>query len=165
MKLVTKEVKSKSNYDKSLIDLGITPDGYTPKTELDKSGDFYMAPTLVSKIEKFSSIPPIEKVLKKISEGKSLTSSEKYLSRIMDDINSSISDAPKYEELKELFDYHNSEAKKLIRKIAESKFSLIISRKWFKDKTGGYDDNSTKVKIDNEELTITFEFRDQKVYL
>ena len=83
----------------------------------------------------------------------------------MDDINSSISDAPKYEELKELFDYHNSEAKKLIRKIAESKFSLIISRKWFKDKTGGYDDNSTKVKIDNEELTITFEFRDQKVYL
>lgn len=165
MKLVTKEDKSKSSYDKSLVDLGVTSEGYTPKTELDKSGDFYMAPTLVSKIEKFSSIPPIEKVLKKISEGKSLTSSEKYLSRIMDDINSSISDAPKYEELKELFDYHNSEAKKLIKKIAESKFSLIISRKWFKDKTGGYDDNSTKVKIDNEELTITFEFRDQKVYL
>lgn len=166
MKLAPRDSSVSSTWDPKLTELGITPGGYSPKTELDKSGDFYMAPTLESKIEKFSSIPQVTKVLEKISLGKSLTTSESYMSDVMNVVNSILGkDNPSYDELNDLFSNYDKESKELIEKIAKSKFSLILSRKWFKDRTGGYDDNSMKVRFFNEDLTIKFEFRDKKVDL
>lgn len=157
---------SSSNSDKDYLkSLGITSNGYSPKTELDESGDFYMAPSLVTKIEKFSSIPQINKVIEKITLKKSLTTSEKYLYDVIKEIDLSLSSNPSYSDLIDLFNNYNDRSKELIKCISESKFSLIISRKWFKDKTGGYDDNSMIAKVGDEEVNVSFEFKDQKVDL
>jgi hypothetical protein len=68
------------------------------------------------------------------------------------------------EEINSLYNYHNGESRRLITEIAKSKFSIILSRKWFADKAG-FDDNSVDVRINGQSLKLKWEFRDQKVDL
>lgn len=145
--------------------LGITQTGgYTPASEMEYSGDYYMAPTLKSTISKFSSLPKIEEVIDKVKLNKSLTVSQEYMNDVINDIDNLINNSEKspYDEINELYDLYDSYAKGKIRALAQSKFCLIMSKKWFSDKTG-FDDNTMKVKVGDAEQTIKFEFRDQKI--
>jgi hypothetical protein len=123
-----------------------------------------MAPTLKSTISKFSSLPKIEEVIDKVKLNKSLTVSQEYMNDVINDIDNLINNSEKspYDEINELYDLYDSYAKDKIRALAQSKFCLIMSKKWFSDKTG-FDDNTMKVKVGDAEQTIKFEFRDQKI--
>ena len=148
-----------------LASKGITLDkGYSPQSELDKSGDFYMAMSLKVGIKGFSSIPKIEDVMKKSESGKSLTPSESLMFIMMSDINDKVNNIPeskKPEEIERMFDSVTKVTRTEMESIAKQKFGLIMSRKWFKDKSG-FDDNQVIVKINGNDTPFTFEFKEVK---
>ena len=148
-----------------LASKGITLDkGYSPQSELDKSGDFYMAMSLEVGIKGFSSIPKIEDVMKKSESGKSLTPSESLMFIMMSDINDKVNNIPeskKPEEIERMFDSVTKVTRTEMESIAKQKFGLIMSRKWFKDKSG-FDDNQVIVKINGNDTPFTFEFKEVK---
>ena len=148
--------------NKYLESLGITSNGYSPKTEISKSGDFYMATCLSTKIEKFSSIPKIEDVL---SKKKLTTISDIYTKNLIDYVDSILAkSSDKQSKLKELYDLYKSKQKDALIDISKMKFILIVSRKWFADKSG-FDDNSLTVDINGNQLKMSFVFTEKKVDL
>lgn len=148
-----------------LASKGITLDkGYSPQSELDKSGDFYMAMSLKVGIKGFSSIPKIEDVMKKSESGKSMTPSESLMFITTSDIDDKVREIPeskKPEEIERMFDSVNKVTRTEMESIAKQKFGLIMSRKWFKDKSG-FDDNQVIVKINGNDTPFTFEFKEVK---
>lgn len=148
-----------------LKSLGITEKGYTPKSELDKSGDFYMASCLETKIEKFSNLPKIEDVLKKVSNNKSFTLSENYMYTYMKYIDSILDSSTDYEStLSDLIEINKGNQRKVMSEISKSKFVILVSRKWFADKSD-YDDNSIDVNIESNKLKMMFVFTEKKIDL
>lgn len=138
--------------------------GYSPLTEQDKSGDFYMANSLVTKIDKFSSIPKIEDVLTKRSNNKPMTPSESYLNDQMKLVDEELNlRSVKSDAIDELSKSNTKVTRGLISKLAQSKFSLILSRKWFADKNG-FDDNSAEIESLGG-LKMSIIFKDEKVYI
>lgn len=146
----------KSSSDPYLKSLGITEKGYTPKTELNKSGDFYMATLLETKIEKFSNLPKIEDVLRKRRNGKPFTVSEEYMDKAMNEVDAQL----KSNEVDIMLNGIKSLQSEALRNIAILKFSLIVSRRWFYDKNG-FDDN----KVTYNNLTMSFVFTEKKIDL
>lgn len=166
-KVVDKD--KKSNWTKEqyayLSSLGITNRGYSPKTELDYSGDFYMANTLKTSIEKFSSLPKIETIIEKNSLGKKLTAAEEYLYLCINNIQAKVKvSSEKFERVCELIDDYKKRAEILNREIAKNKFSIILSRKWFLDKND-FDDNQVVAKINGNDHIISWSFKETKVNL
>lgn len=159
---VTRISQLSSEVDEYLKSLGITDLGYSPAMEKDYTGDFYMAPTLKSTISKFSSLPKIEDIMKKVADGKSLTVSQEYMRTLMDEIDSKIDNNDYRSSVDTLYELYDDYTKSTIRKIAQSKFALILSRRWFCDKSG-FDDNTCDVRVGDSDQTIKFEFRDQKI--
>lgn len=149
---------------KYLSEIGLTYKGYSPKTELDYSGDFYMANSLRTLIEKFSSLPKIETVIDKNSNNKSLTASEQYLYKYMTNIDAKIkaSSSNELDTVSELINEYKKIQDYLNRKIAQNKFSIILSRKWFIDKEN-IDDNQVTVSINGNDHKITWSYKDTKV--
>ena len=148
-----------------LNNIGLTSKGYSPKTELDYTGDFYMANSLKTLVEKFSSLPKIENIIDKNKNNKQLTASEAYVFEIMKNIDSKVKVASdKYERVCELIGEHKKISDFLNREIAQNKFSIILSRKWFIDKTD-FDDNTVSVNINGADHKITWSYRDVKVNL
>lgn len=127
-----------------LESLGITEKGYQPKTELDKSGDFYMALALKSNIKGFSSIPKIEDIDKKIAAKKPFTPSEQYMHNIMTFIDAKYLDKGGRENylnaIRTAFNQLSLEKDKIQGELSRQKFALILSKRWFSDKNG-FDDN------------------------
>lgn len=151
--------------DEYLKSFGITSSGYSPKVELDYSGDHYMANTLVTKIEKFSSIPKIEDIYRKIHNKKSLTVSESYMKSIMDDVDNRINNSSDKSTILPLLVKECRLSKdRCMKFISTMKFSLIMSRRWFADKDG-FEDNSVNVMINGNSLNMKFEFVDKKIQL
>lgn len=156
--------KTTTPEDDYLSSLGITGTGYNPSSEKDYTGDSYMALTLKSTISKFSSLPKIEDVISKIKDNKNLTVSQEFMKEVMDDIDQRVNtseDAPYY-VINSLYDLYDEYTKDTIRSIAQYKFSLIMSKRWFCDKEN-YEDNTEVVKIGDTEQTLKYEFRDQKI--
>ena len=146
-----------------LKSLGITDKGYSPKSEVDKSGDFYMATCLETKIEEFSNLPKIEDILKKSSTNKSLTVSESYMYDLMKYIDGKLEYGDISTELNKLINTYKSEQKYFMTNISKTKFILLVSRKWFTDKLG-FDDNSVNVTtITGSDLKMSFVFTEKKV--
>lgn len=163
---------SSVKYDKSTYDylasIGITAyNGFSPKTERVESGDIYIATTLKTGIEKFSSLPKLEDVFKKQQDGKKLTLSEKlieyYINNAKSETDKMILDSEKFNYLDSTFDVLNKSCKQYIRFIAQQKFALIMSRKWFRDLK--QDEAIVKAEILGETVNVKFEFRDEKVKL
>lgn len=153
--------KSSTKKEDYLKSLGISENGiYTPKTELDKTGDFYLATFLETKLEKFSNLPKIEDVLRKKESGKSMTISESYMSKYMDYIDNEL----KSRSLDELTEEYKNLQRNLINSVSVTKFSLIVSRKWFIDKNG-FDDDTSYIHIDGNELRMRFVFSEKRVDL
>jgi hypothetical protein len=124
-----------------------------------------MANSLKTLVEKFSSLPKIENIIDKNKNNKQLTASEAYVFEIMKNIDSKVKVASdKYERVCELIGEHKKISDFLNREIAQNKFSIILSRKWFIDKTD-FDDNTVSVNINGSEHKITWSYRDVKVNL
>lgn len=154
-----------------LSSLGITSkNGYSPNTEQDKTGDFYMALTLKSQFKGFSSVPKIEDIDKKLSSGKSLTPAETFMKNIMNFVDSKYLDVkgePQYKEaIRSAFNQLTIEKRTTMEDLAKMKFGLILSRKWFSDRKGGFEDNHDEIKNSfGDVMTIDYKFTETKANL
>jgi hypothetical protein len=149
-----------------LESLGITSNGYSPKKELDKNGDYYMALTLNSNFKGFSSIPAIESIDKKLKANKSLTPSEKYLQLVMAFVDKKYLGNTKGDAYKDAinsaFNALTIKKRSVAEELSQMKFAMIISRKWFSD-CESLDQNVDTIKSDfGPELTIEYRFVDKK---
>jgi hypothetical protein len=149
-----------------LESLGITSKGYSPKKELDKSEDFYMALTLNSTFKGFTSIPIIEAIDKKIKSGKKLTPAEEYLQLVMAFVDKKYLSNAKGEAYKSAinsaFTALTIKKRKVAEDLSQMKFAMIVSRKWFSD-CESFDDNVDTIKSDfGPDLTVEYRFVDKK---
>jgi hypothetical protein len=161
-----------------LKELGLTTyNGFNPKVTSEKSTDFYMAVELNTKIAKYSAIPTVASVIKKIEEGKALTPADELLKPAIDDyntqINSTLYKSLKDEKLKtdvleNWLKTSNKDAqtkrKQYLQEIAQIKFSLILSKKWFTE-FKSFDENTLVQKIDGKDVTFTFDLTETQINL
>lgn len=158
-----------------LKSIGITDyNGFNPKTDAGEVNDFYMSVILKTKIKGLSSLPKVDIVWKKIQEGKKLKLNEyvmsnaliKYNKQLESDIYKSLSKEQQREMLKTYLINKSNELNKLKRnlmqQIAQIKFSLILSKKWFKE-FDSFDDNTLILKSDNQDVTFTFDLSEKEV--
>jgi hypothetical protein len=149
-----------------LESIGITSNGYSPKKELDKNGDYYMALTLNSNFKGFSSIPAIESIDKKLKAGKSLTPSEKYLQLVMAFVDKKYLGNTKGDAYKDAinsaFNALTIKKRSVAEELSQMKFAMIISRKWFSDCESMDQNVDTIVSDFGPELTIEYRFVDKK---
>ncbi len=156
-----------------LKSIGVTEySGYTPKVGLEEGKDTYIACTLTCKVAKFSKIPKINDVRKKINENKKLTPSENAVKIEIDSFNNIVNNAI-YEGIsskskselelsiaKRYYEDLNNKRKELLQIKAEIIFSLILTRSWFKE-FSSMEENTLNVKASGDfDTTITFEFKE-----
>lgn len=158
-----------------LKEIGITDfNGFAPKTVMDVATDFYMSVVLDVKTKGVSSFPKVEDVVKKINENKLLKLNEiamanaiiKYKEQTESDLYKSLSEEQQKEVLKTYLinksNEINSNKRKLMQEKAQIVFSLILSRKWFKEfKT--FEENQLTLNIDNNVYDLTFDLKEEKV--
>jgi len=155
--------------------IGITDyNGFAPKTEFEESTDFYMSVNLETKIKGLSLFPKIEDVVAKVKDNKLLKLNEWILSdaiklyheqvKLYDSLSKEEQDNALRDYLTTVSSALNLAKKKIMQNIAECKFSLILSRKWFKE-FKSFDDDILDLKIDNQELTFVFKLteKEQKI--
>lgn len=161
-----------------LKEQGITSfNGFAPKMTTEKGTDVYMAVELNTKIAKYSAIPTVASVIKKLEEGKALTPADELLKPAIDDyntqINSKLYTSLKDEKLKNdvlenWLKGANKDAqtkrKEYLQEIAQIKFALILSKKWFTEFKSMEEDTLVQ-KIDGKELTIKFEMAEKEIAL
>ncbi len=160
-----------------LKELGITSyNGFAPKTTTEKSTDFYMAVELNTKIAKLSALPTVASVIKKIEEGKALTPADELLKTAIDDykvqttsaIYVSLDQKSKDQALENWLKVVNKtvsdQRKQLLQEIAQIKFSLILSKKWFTE-FKSFEEDTLVQKIDGKDLTFKFELTETQVNL
>jgi hypothetical protein len=151
------------NYSQEQIDylksLGFTENGFSPKTELDKSGDFYMATALKATVKSFSSIPKIEDIDKKEKAGKNLTPAEQFLKSRMEFIDKLVGDD--VDAIQRKFKEVTDSKRTLSDMIAILKFGIIVSHGWFKDKNG-YEDSTSEVTLGSIKTQLTLEYKEVK---
>lgn len=159
-----------------LKELGLTSyNGFNPKVTSEKSTDFYMAVELNTKIAKLSSLPTVAAVLKK--NGKGLTPAEELLQPAIDDYNNQINskiytsltdqklkDQVLENWLKTVNKDVSTKRKQYLQEIAQIKFSLILSKKWFTE-FKSFDENTLVEKIDGKDLTFTFDMTETQINL
>ena len=149
-----------------LKEIGITDfNGYAPKTENAESTDFYMSVNLDTKIKGMSSLPKVSDVLAKLKNASAvLKPSEWLMSKAIKEVEAKLNDS----DLETFIITKTNESVALKRqvqqKIAEIKFSLIISKKWFKE-FKSFDDNKLSVQFDGHNLDFTFDLteKEQKI--
>ena len=153
-----KTQESDPEFNEFLKKYGITYNGFNPSAGKAESEDFYMAPSLIIKLKGLSSLPSVESVLKKVSDGKSLTLGDTLVKKGIDlatqstDVSNSILDAITVDVTK---------MKRVLElKLAKMVFSLILSKGWFPDKKG-FDDNVVELP----ETSCTFELKEVEIKL
>ena len=159
-----------------LKSIGVTDyNGFTPKTETEKTGDFYIAPTLKVKIEKTSTSPKVTDVLKKVKDlaeepkAKPLNVMESIMSteiskldpQLFTDKNISIP------MLNDLNNEYNKKRKDLLFEISKIKFGVILSRGWFSEFVTMAECELEGYKFKNliTPLTVKFDYTEQPIDL
>lgn len=154
-----------------LKEIGITDyNGYAPKTQDAESTDFYMSVNLITKIKGVSSLPKVSDVLAKIKSNASLKTSEWLMSNAINEVetvlNSEENKASNNEILEKFIIKKVNEAvskKRFVQqKIAETKFAIILSKKWFKE-FKSFDDNKLTFNIDGQSIDFTFDLTEKEV--
>jgi len=154
--------------------IGITDyNGFAPLTDAEESTDFYMSVNLETKIKGFSSLPKVEDVITKLKDGKALKPSEaimsdaikKYQAQLDSDMYQSLNEEQQKGVLKTYLitksDILNKKRKKALQEIAQIKFSLILSKRWFSEfKT--FDENKLNIKLDDQDLEFTFDLSEKE---
>ncbi len=158
-----------------LKEIGITDyNGFAPLTDTEESTDFYMSVNLATKIKGLSSLPKVEDVITKLKDGKALKISEFIMADAVRNYQAvtesaqykSLSETQQKEILKNYLIIKSNELNKLRRKalqeIAQIKFALILSKKWFKEfKT--FDENTIDLTLDKQNLNFVFDLSEKEV--
>jgi Mg-chelatase subunit ChlD len=165
-----------------LRELGITDGGFNPKTTTEKGKDVYMAVELKTKISLHSTIPTVEKTLNRIDEvndpknkkSKPLNPVEELMKIAVDDYKTqtttplylSLDEATKTKALETWLKNAKLAVRKkrraLLQEIAQIKFSLILSKKWFIE-LPSFDVDTFNHKINGKDLTFKFEMTEEEV--
>jgi hypothetical protein len=158
-----------------LKEIGITDfNGFAPKTETGESTDFYMSVNLATKIKGLSALPKVEDVVAKLKDGKPLKAGDlimsdaikKYQAQTESDLYKSLGEEQQKDVLKSYLISKSTESIKLKRKamqkIAETVFSLILSKKWFKE-FKSFDENTIDRTFDGQNLTFVFDLSEKQV--
>jgi hypothetical protein len=158
-----------------LKEVGITDfNGFAPKVTSAESTDFYMSVNLETKIKGLSSLPKVEDVVAKIKSGAALKLSEwvmadaikKYLSQLDSDMYKSLSEEQQKGVLKTYLETKsgilNKQRRKALQEIAEIKFALILSKKWFTE-FKSFDENKLNVVLDGQNVEFTFDLNEKEV--
>jgi len=157
-----------------LKEVGITDfNGFAPKTDFEESTDFYMSVNLATKIKGLSSLPKVEDVVAKIASGAALKVSEWAMSGAIkayqaaqeSDIYKTLSEEQKKEALRTYLISKATELniakRKVMQEIAQIKFSLILSKKWFVE-FKSFDENKLSLKLDGQDLEFTFDLSEKE---
>lgn len=158
-----------------LKEIGITDyNGFAPKTVDEESTDFYMSVNLAIKIKGLSSLPKVEDVVAKLKAGTPLKLSEWVLSLPLKDYlretESDMFKALPEEQQKEVLNTYlvnkskqmNVNKNKIMKDIAQIKFAVILSKKWFNEFTS-FDENQATYKFDDQELQFTFDLSEKEI--
>ncbi len=158
-----------------LKEIGVTDyNGFAPKVVEEESTDFYLSVNLATKIKGLSSLPKVEDVLAKIKSGASLKISEwvmadtikKYIAQTESDLYKSLSEEQQKGVLKTYLitnsDILNKQKRKVLQEIAQIKFALILSKKWFTE-FKSFDENKLSLKFDGQDLEFTFDMSEKEV--
>lgn len=158
-----------------LKEIGITDyNGFTPKTDFEESPDSYMSVNLKTKIKGLSSLPKVEAVLDKIRQNKPLKISEwimsgpikNYLHQLDSEIYKSLDKKNQEDILKNYLTKKTNELnvnkRKAMQKVAEIKFALILSKRWFCE-FKSFDDNKLDLELDGQKLNFTFDLCEKEV--
>ena len=151
-----------------LKEVGVTDyNGFAPKVMSVEAIDFYMSVVLNTKIKGLSSLPKVEDVMKKIESGAVLKLNEyvmadaikKYQAQLVSDIYLSLGVEQQKGVLKTYLETKsgilNKQRRKVLQEIAQIKFSLILSKKWFTE-FKSFDENQLAVNFDGQDLNFTF---------
>lgn len=158
-----------------LKEIGVTDyNGFAPKVVEEESTDFYLSVNLATKIKGLSSLPKVEDVLAKIKSGASLKISEwvmadtikKYIAQTESDLYKSLSEEQQKGVLKTYIitnsDILNKQRRKVLQEIAQIKFALILSKKWFTE-FKSFDENKLSLKLDGQDVEFTFDMSEKEV--
>lgn len=160
-----------------LKELGITEfNGFAPKTTSADGSDVYMAVELKTKIAKHSTLPKVDVVIAKHLAEKSLNAPEKLMAIAIVDYENQISSSL-YTKLSDQSLKDNvlknwlenvklsvrKERRRLLQEIAQIKFALILSKKWFTEFTS-FDENVMTMDMNGSgEVKFTFDMTEKEV--
>ena len=155
--------------------IGITDyNGFAPLTDAEESTDFYMSVNLATKIKGLSSLPKVEDVVAKLKSGALLKISEfvmadaikKYQEVCESDLFKAL---PEDQQKLALRTYLitksnelNKKKRKAMQEIAQIKFALILSKKWFKE-FKSFDENTLEITLDKMILNFVFDLSEKEV--
>jgi len=155
--------------------VGITDyNGFAPLTDAAETTDFYMSVNLATKIKGLSALPKVVDVQKKLETGAPLKINEyvmadaltKYMAQLDSDIYKSLNEEQQKGVLKTYLetksDILNKQRRKVLQEIAEIKFALILSKKWFTE-FKSFDENVLNLTLDGQALTFTFDLNEKEV--
>jgi hypothetical protein len=157
-----------------LKEVGVTDfNGFAPKVTSAEATDFYMSVVLATKIKGLSSLPKVEDVVAKIKAGKELKLNEwvmadaikKYTAQTESDMFKSLSEEQQKGVLKTYLETKsgilNKQRRKALQEIAQIKFALILSKKWFTE-FKSFDENKLSLKLDGQDLEFTFDMGEKE---
>ena len=137
---------------------------YNPPVVKEAPTDQYSVKTFEIKFHSMSSLPKIEDVLKKISNGKSLNKSDSFIKEGLDYYNSSrvlvegFEDYFRNEWYESQIRFLNKTLKALRGTIQGTKFAVVLGKKWFDEFPSR---NDTSIVVDGH--SFTFEFSEEIV--
>jgi len=157
-----------------LKEIGITDfNGFSPKVTSAEATDFYMSVVLDTKIKGLSSLPKVDDVRNKMLAGTPLKLNEwimseairRYFEQTESTMFKSLSEEQQKGVLKTYLETKsailNKQRRKLLQEIAQIKFSLILSKKWFTE-FKSFDENKLNVNFDGKDLDITFDLTEKE---
>lgn len=171
--MISPESKSEGIIDKYsnedacyLSNLGITDKGFTPKVQVVKGNDFYMATELVAKIKGMSSLPSVNAVIKKKNEGKKLNAADKLVNNCIEicESNRSSMDQDVFVEwINNGITKAEYEVKNISAMLAQTMFAIIVGQTWFNE-FETIEDCSMTLKLDGiDEFYCSMELKDTSI--
>lgn len=143
--------------------LGIKDYGYSPKVELAEVTESYYGKELSVAIAGLSSLPGVKAVLDKIAAGKKLSAREILLNHPIKEVNDfmtsagyvSLTEAARNDLLKVWLTNRKRDtiavSRRLMREIAQIKFSVVIGQVWFQE-FASLDENTLVMKFDGADV-------------
>lgn len=140
-----------SKYGKDAVvylnELGITDNGFNPKTQEKPSSSTYKARELIVKFSGMSSIPSINAYIKKVDGGKKLNNADLLIKEVYDtcsEVEKSTSHDDFIKFIKEQIDFCNKKIKENNKLLSEIKMYIFTSSStWFADLSAS---NTTEYK-------------------
>jgi hypothetical protein len=157
-----------------LSSLGIKDYGYSPKVELVEATESYMGRELAVSVSGLSSLPSVKSVLDKMDAGKKLTARESALCSAIAEVRGfldsaaykSIGDKPKNDMLHVWLTNRKRDTiatcRKLMREIAQIKFSIIVGQTWFTE-FESLDQNSLTMDFAGTMIECTANLREVEI--